>query len=94
MILHMDLAERGYDILLERGALSRAASYLNLDRRVLILTDEGVPAVYAETVAKASVKRYGHDRFVHKTADYTVIGFNTSVIKAQTEAEPAEYAWL
>ncbi len=54
MILHMDLAERGYDILLERGALSRAASYLNLDRRVLILTDEGVPAVYAETVAKAS----------------------------------------
>ena len=43
---------------------------------------------------EAFVKRYGHDRFVHKTADYTVIGFNTSVIKAQTEAEPAEYAWL
>ena len=53
MILHMELAERGYDILLERGALSRAASYLDLDRRVLILTDEGVPAIYAETVAKA-----------------------------------------
>ena len=43
---------------------------------------------------EAFVKRYGHDRFVHTTADYTVIGFNTSVIKAQTEAEPAEYAWL
>ena len=53
MILHMELAERGYDILLERGSLSRAASYLDLDRRVLILTDEGVPAIYAETVAKA-----------------------------------------
>lgn len=43
---------------------------------------------------EAFVKRYGHDRFVHKTADYTVIGFNTSVIKAQTDAEPAEFAWL
>lgn len=43
---------------------------------------------------EAFVKRYGHDRFVHKTSSYTVIGFNTSVIKAQTEAEPDEYAWL
>lgn len=43
---------------------------------------------------EAFVKRYGHDRFVHKGKDYTVIGFNTSVIKAQTEAEAAEYAWL
>lgn len=37
----------------ERGALSRVGAYLQLDRRVLILTDDGVPPVYAETVAEA-----------------------------------------
>ncbi len=43
---------------------------------------------------EAFVKRYGHDRFVHKAGDYTVVGYNSSVVKAQTAAEPAEYAWL
>ncbi len=49
--LHMDLAERGYDIHIGRGLLSRAGQYFDLDRRVLILTDDGVPEWYAETVA-------------------------------------------
>lgn len=51
MILHMDLPQNGYDIILERGALGRAGELLKLDRRVLIVTDDGVPAQYAETVA-------------------------------------------
>lgn len=50
-VLHMDLGERGYDITVERGALARVGQLLRLDRRVLILTDEGVPAAYAEAVA-------------------------------------------
>ncbi len=49
--LHVNLPQNGYDIILEHGALSRAAELLHLDRRVLIVTDEGVPAQYAETVA-------------------------------------------
>ena len=53
MILHLELRERGYDILLERGALGRAAEYLNLNRRVLIVTDDGVPPIYAQTVARS-----------------------------------------
>lgn len=52
MILHLDLPQNGYDIVLERGALARASEYFKLDRRVLIVTDSGVPAEYAETVAK------------------------------------------
>ncbi|MBR2018819.1 MAG: 3-dehydroquinate synthase [Clostridia bacterium] len=52
MVLHLDLPQNGYDIILERGAISRAGEYLNLDRRVLIVTDSGVPAQYAESVAK------------------------------------------
>ena len=42
-----------YDIICERGALSRVGELLNLSRKVLIVTDDGVPAQYAESVAKA-----------------------------------------
>ena len=52
MIIRMELGEASYDIVLERGCLKRAGELLNLDRRVLILTDEGVPAQYAQTVAE------------------------------------------
>ena len=54
MVLHLDLQENGYDIVLERGALSRAGELLNLNRHVLIVTDEGVPAEYARSVAAQS----------------------------------------
>lgn len=52
MNIHMNLQENSYDIVIERGILSRAGEYLNLDRRVLVVTDTGVPKEYAETVAK------------------------------------------
>ena len=52
MNIHMDLKENSYDIVVERGALSHAEEYLNLQRRVLIVTDSGVPEEYAQTVAK------------------------------------------
>lgn len=51
MKLHMELEERGYDIFVESGILVRAGELLRLDRRVLIVTDTGVPAEYARTVA-------------------------------------------
>ncbi len=53
MNLTVNLGKDGYDIIIERGALARVGMLLNLDRRVLIVTDEGVPARYAETVAEA-----------------------------------------
>ena len=43
--------EGGYDIWFERGLLGRAGEFLHLKRKVLIVTDSGVPAVYAQTVA-------------------------------------------
>lgn len=51
MILHLDLPQNGYDIVLERGALQRAREWLKLDRRVLVVTDSGVPPIYAQAVA-------------------------------------------
>ena len=38
----MELGPNSYDITVERGCLQRADALLNLDRRVLIVTDRGV----------------------------------------------------
>ena len=51
MVLHLDLQERGYDIHVERGVLNRAGEILKLNRRVLIVTDDGVPQQYAAAVS-------------------------------------------
>ena len=52
MNIHMNLKENSYDIVVERGILARAGEHLNLKRRVLIVTDSGVPEIYSQTVAK------------------------------------------
>ena len=52
MNIHMDLKENSYDIIVERGILKKAGEHLNLDRRVLIVTDSGVPEIYAKTLAE------------------------------------------
>ena len=49
--LRMELGDRSYDIVIRRGSLSEAGKYMKLDRKVLVVTDDGVPAVYAKTVA-------------------------------------------
>ncbi len=51
MTIHMNLGEDSYDILVERGILAKAREHLNLNRRVLVVTDSGVPAEYAAEVA-------------------------------------------
>lgn len=58
MNIHLDLKENSYDIFVERGILSTANKYLNLDRRVLIVTDSGVPKQYAAMVA--DMCKYGY----------------------------------
>lgn len=52
MTIHMNLGEDSYDIIVERGILAKANQYLNLKRRVLIVTDSGVPSEYAETLSE------------------------------------------
>lgn len=51
MIIPVKTSQGGYDIVIERGALADAHKYMELDRRVLIVTDDGVPAEYAKAVA-------------------------------------------
>lgn len=50
MNIHMNLKENSYDIVVEKGILLRANQHLNLNRRVLIVTDSGVPEEYARTI--------------------------------------------
>ncbi len=58
MKLFVDLKEQGYDIVIERGALNNLDSYLDLNRKVLIVTDTGVPEEYSKKVLEFC--RYGY----------------------------------
>ncbi|MBQ5322293.1 MAG: 3-dehydroquinate synthase, partial [Oscillospiraceae bacterium] len=51
MIIPVNLPLGSYNITIENGVLKKAGSILNLDRKVLILTDSGVPEEYAKSVA-------------------------------------------
>lgn len=51
MIIQIKTATGEYNIYLERGSLQKAGEYLDLNRKVLIVTDSGVPESYAKTVA-------------------------------------------
>ena len=52
MIIPVNLGKNSYDIVVERGSLTKAADLLNLNRKVLVVTDSGVPSEYAATVAE------------------------------------------
>lgn len=51
MIINMNLGINSYDIVVERGSLSKAGELLKLDRKVLVVTDSGVPTQYAQKIA-------------------------------------------
>ena len=48
MNIHLNLGERSYDIVMEQGCLKKAGELLNLNRKVLIVTDSGVPETFAD----------------------------------------------
>ena len=52
MRIPVDLGKDSYDIILLEGALSRASEFADLKRKVLIVTDSGVPPQYYEEVAQ------------------------------------------
>ena len=51
MLLPVNPENGRYDIVLEQGALKKAGQLLDLDRRVLIVTDSGTPRRYADAFA-------------------------------------------
>ena len=58
MTLRINLGEQSYDIVVEKGSLKNASNHLDLNRKVLILTDSGVPKMYSEAVLKCCKEGY------------------------------------
>ena len=58
MVVKLNLGEKSYNIYMARGEINRAAEHFNLDRRVLIVTDSGVPEKYAKIVAEQCKEAY------------------------------------
>lgn len=56
MLIPVKTSQGSYDIVLQRGALQSVGERLDLNRRVLVVTDDGVPPQYAEYV-RAAAKR-------------------------------------
>ena len=54
MKLRIDLKEKSYDIHIEKGILYRIKEYIDLNRKVMIVTDTGVPQKYTD-ILKANV---------------------------------------
>lgn len=57
MILKVNLTnanDTSYDVVIERHALDKVGKYINLRRKVLVITDRGVPIEYANAVCNAS----------------------------------------
>lgn len=51
MEVAVELGKNSYTVTIRRGALAHADAYMKLDRKVLVVTDSGVPAQYAQAVA-------------------------------------------
>ena len=51
MTIEVKITGHEYNIEIERGILNRAGEHMNLNRKVLIVTDTGVPAQYSKTLA-------------------------------------------
>ncbi len=57
-MIRMELGNNSYDIVIERGSLKRVKEFLDLNRKVMIITDEGVPSVYAASIASQAKEGY------------------------------------
>ena len=51
MLIQVKTDSRNYDVVIEDGTLAKAGEYFQLNRKVLVVTDSGVPAQYARAVA-------------------------------------------
>lgn len=58
MIFNIKTLVGQYNIVIKRGVLNNLSEYLNLNRKVLIVTDSGVPEAYVKTVAAQCEQGY------------------------------------
>lgn len=54
----MNLGSSGYDIILQRNALYHISDYVSLNRKVCIITDDGVPSLFHDIVKEQCKDAY------------------------------------
>lgn len=52
--IFVDVGQKGYTVTVGKGTLEKAGEFFDLNRKVLIVTDSGVPAQYAKMVANSA----------------------------------------
>lgn len=57
MIVPVKTDTWNYDIVLEPGAIKKAGELLNLNRRVLVVTDSGVPRSTPRPLPRSAARR-------------------------------------
>lgn len=60
MKLNINLTHTDYDILIEPGCLNNVSRYVNLQRNIFIITDNGVPKAYLDTLLSQCENAYYH----------------------------------
>lgn len=58
MILKVQMSEFIYDVVIEKGCLENVTKYLDLDRKVLIITDSMIPNEYKKTLESQIKESY------------------------------------
>lgn len=58
MKLRVNLENNSYDIVVEKNSIEKVDKFFNLNRKVLIVTDDKVPKSYSEIVAKKCLKPF------------------------------------
>lgn len=52
MVINVKTKLSSYDVIIENNILNNASNYFNLNRKVLIVTDSGIPTNYVEIIKK------------------------------------------
>ncbi|MBO4902708.1 MAG: 3-dehydroquinate synthase [Lachnospiraceae bacterium] len=78
MKIHVSLQENSYDIETGNGLLTHLPDYIDLNRKVMIVTDAGVPAQYAQTVA---------DRCLEPVIETLAVGEDSKSLQGFTRLE-------
>ena len=58
MIINVNASSKNYDVIIEKNILEKVNNYLNLKRKVLIITDDGIPSSYVNTVKKQCLEPF------------------------------------
>ena len=83
--ISMNLGERSYPITVGHGLLAKAGEYFDLDRKVFIITDSGVPTQYAEAIS--GVCKSAQIYTVSEGESSKSITTLEAVLKAMSDAE-------